>query len=149
MKFNTRYDPPVVPGVVARGGLTDQHQKDDCDLNVILRRYRVGGLPPAPAARYEDLTDKPVDLQDAFDRVSAAVAWFDALPSDVRRNYGNDPRAALAAAMSGNAEDLSLLFPNHSKAADAATPEPPEAAKAAATAAAVDTPEPSPAAPAS
>lgn len=124
MKFNTRFNPPVVPGVTAAGGLTDQHQKDDCDLNQILKRYRVGGLPAAPAGRFEDLTEAPKDLQDAFDRVQDAVDWFAGLPSDVRRRYGNDPREALRAALSGNAEDLGVLFPNLSKAVETAKPEP-------------------------
>lgn len=138
MKFYTRYNPPVVPGVVAAGGLTDQHQKDDCDLNQILRRYRVGGLPAAPAGRYEDLTEVPKDLQEAFDRVQDAVEWFAGLPSDVRRRYGNDPREALRAALSGNAEDLGVLFPNHSQAAKAATPEPSRTAEVPATAGTVE-----------
>lgn len=146
MKFNTRFDPPVVAGVTAAGGLTDQHQKDDCDLNKILKRYCVGGLPAAPACRFEDLTEAPKDLQEAFDKVQDAVEWFDSLPSDVRRRYGNDPREALRAAMSGDAEELVTLFPDLSQGAEAPTPEPPRKAAEGAPAPVVKSPEGTPAA---
>lgn len=132
-KFNTRFDPPPSPTIVAGGGLTQQHFRDECDLNVILKRYRASDLPqPMHPGVYADLTELPTSLADAFDRVAVAQEWFDSLPSDVRLSFDNDPRSALRLLMSNPeaARAAGLLGPddpvktNHSQAVETAEPEP-------------------------
>lgn len=143
LKFNTRFSPPKVPGITAKGGLSDQHFKEECDLNFILKRFRATGIPaPAAAGVYADLTAIPTSIDEAFDSVQNAVEWFDTLPSDVRKAFGNDPRNALrlvhsdpkAAIAAGllPASVSSEAKPIVAKAAEAADPEPPKAAKGAA-----------------
>lgn len=73
--------------------LTEQHHKDDVDLNVIVKRYGIkdGSIPVAPMnpEHYGDFSEV-VDLRTALDRVRAAEAHFQALPADVREKFDNN-----------------------------------------------------------
>ena len=99
MKFATKYCPPPSPSVSFDGdpGLTDQSQKDDCDINRIMARYRETGFlvdPMHPGTRqpfFGDFTEIP-DYQGALEVISAADAAFAALPAKVRDRFGNNPQ---------------------------------------------------------
>lgn len=70
---------------------TVQASKDECDLNVIIKKYlRTGELPEARKAAYMDLSEIP-DLKGALDTVIAAEEAFMSLPASVRRYFDNDP----------------------------------------------------------
>jgi phage internal scaffolding protein len=73
-----------------------QHHKDECDINVIVRRFGVTGMVPVTAlnARYGDFTDA-VDYHTAMNQIIAAEADFKALPSDLRARFQNDPAQLL------------------------------------------------------
>lgn len=148
LKFHTRFNPPASVGVTATGGLTQQHFKDECDLNNILRHYNATGVPPPNVQPiYADMTRLPTTLSDAFEFSARVDEWFNTLPSKLRETFGNDPRnalrlindnpqAAIAAGLlptprSSDGVSAPAGEANHSKAAEAATPEPQkEAAKA-------------------
>lgn len=71
--------------------LTVQASKDECDLNVIIRKYlRTGELPEARHAAYADLSQIG-NLQDSLNSVIAAEQAFMALPAETRRYFDNDP----------------------------------------------------------
>lgn len=74
-----------------------QQFKDECDLNVMVRRF--GGIPPAefgaPVGRYGDFSSAP-DFFEAQQLLLKAQAQFDGLPSAVRRRFDNDPAKLLA-----------------------------------------------------
>lgn len=74
--------------------LTQQHFKDDVDLNCIVKRYGItdGAIPPAPAdpRYYGDFSDA-VDFREAMDRINEAQQRFSELPADLRSRFHNDP----------------------------------------------------------
>lgn len=81
--------------------LTQQHFKDECDINHIMKRYRETGMLVDPLQR---ATAKPQfgDFSTAFDFMEAqniiarARENFDALPSHLRERFGNNPAAMLS-----------------------------------------------------
>jgi len=72
--------------------LAQQHFKDECDINNILRQFNITGLlPESPLSpRYGDFTGIG-DYHTALNRVIAAQDEFDALPANIRARFDNDP----------------------------------------------------------
>lgn len=72
-----------------------QASKDDCDINLILARYKkTGQLPPMmDNARYADLTERPGSFHEAMNTVTEARSMFADLPAPVRDRFNNDPGA--------------------------------------------------------
>jgi len=72
--------------------LTQQHYKDECDINNILRQFNVTGLlPETPLSpRYGDFTGIS-DYHTALNQVIAAEDEFMRLPVDLRARFENDP----------------------------------------------------------
>ena len=72
--------------------LTQQHFKDETDINNILRQFNVTGmLPEAPLSpRYGDFTGI-VDYHSALNAVIAAEDDFMTLPAQLRARFENDP----------------------------------------------------------
>lgn len=101
--FRTPYtNPPSrVPSDNFDSSLTQQHFKDECDINHIMRRYRETGFLVDPLKRQ---TVKPQfgDFSTAFDFhaaqnvIASANEAFAALPSEVRKRFANDPGQFLA-----------------------------------------------------
>lgn len=78
--------------------LTQQHMKDECDINRILKKYQKDGILRHVArfgGRYEDLPDN-IDYQESLNAVMAAEQAFLSLPSSVRGRFENDPGRFLA-----------------------------------------------------
>lgn len=76
--------------------MTKQSFKDECDVNVIMRRYEMTGLLPESRqdAQYGDVTG--LDYQEAMLLVADARSKFESLPARVRARFDNDPGAFLA-----------------------------------------------------
>ena len=73
--------------------LTKQSFKEQCDVNVIVSKWKKSGVLPPVNARtplYGDFT-KAVDFQEAFERVRSAEEHFARLPAAVRRRCDHDP----------------------------------------------------------
>lgn len=73
--------------------VTQQHMKDDCDINIIIKRHAETGNishlnPQSPL--YMDCSNIS-DLQGAISLVAEAEDNFATLPSGVRKACGNDP----------------------------------------------------------
>lgn len=78
---------------------TQQSFKDDCDVNLIMKRFeRTGILDHLNEfnGQYGDFTDLPVSYHDAVNQVLAAQDMFMTVPSAIRDRFGNDPGAFLA-----------------------------------------------------
>lgn len=73
--------------------LTQQHFKDEADINVIVDRFLKTGEVPQQDARamYGDFLDVPESYQDALNAVLDAQDAFQALPAKIRDRFGNDP----------------------------------------------------------
>ncbi len=98
MKFFTRYSPGPSPAVeFVLPSLADQSQKDECDINRILARYRETGYlvdPLHPGTRkplFGDFTDIP-DYQAALDLIAKADDAFMKLPAKIRDRFSNNPQ---------------------------------------------------------
>jgi phage internal scaffolding protein len=92
-KWNTeRLSTPVSkPGEKSR---VDQTQRDKVNVNSIMKKAQANGYLPQPnrPAYYGDVTGMPENLLEAFTKVEQASLAFNALPAEVRRGMGNDPR---------------------------------------------------------
>lgn len=92
------YDPPVRVGLSFEGpGRTKQAFKKECDVNVIMAKYRKDGIIShfsAVQGRYGDFIDAP-DYHEAMTQIADAQAAFFMLPAAVRKRFGNDPGAFL------------------------------------------------------
>lgn len=74
--------------------LAQQHARDECDINVIVKRFGLTGELPSNvrAPRYGDFSDA-VDYHTALNAVRAADEAFMQLPADVRIRFNNDAGA--------------------------------------------------------
>lgn len=73
--------------------MTEQHHKDSCDINFILRKYQSSGILTHYnefEGNYGDFTDV-LDYHESMNKVIAADSMFKSLPSSVRFRFNNDP----------------------------------------------------------
>lgn len=78
--------------------LTEQHHKNDCDVNQILNRFMKTGILDSRNVKeplYGDFSGAPADYRAAVELLNEARGRFMALPSAVRERFGNDPGALL------------------------------------------------------
>ncbi len=97
-------------------GRTRQCFAEDADINNIFAKYRRTGilgdpLEVAKKAFFDDFSD--VDFEASAQKIAAVKQAFDALPSDVRTRFENDPAQLLDfiddPANESEAVDLGLL----------------------------------------
>lgn len=92
-------------------GLTQQSFKDDCDINVIVRRFGVTGQLPQSVRvpSYGDFT-AVTDFHSAMNVIIEAQNAFMEMPAEVRERFRNDPGAFVAFASDpANAEEARKL----------------------------------------
>lgn len=75
---------------------TQQHMRDECDINVMVQRFQRTGVPPAPPV-FPDVQDfsEAHDFRSAMQLIIDAQKSFDAMPSSVRERFMNDPARLL------------------------------------------------------
>lgn len=103
VKFYTRYGNRLrvaidFDGVPTR---TKQQFSRDCDINNIMARYKASGTLVDPsvvnmarAPRFDDVSNV-LSYHEMRNRIALADSAFARLPSDVRREFGNDPAVML------------------------------------------------------
>jgi len=71
---------------------TQQHHKDECDINVILERFGKTGQVPVNAisGQYGDFSGVH-DYHTALNAIIASENEFAALPAQIRNRFQNDP----------------------------------------------------------
>lgn len=76
--------------------LAQQHERDDADINVIMRRFGQGHALPESfrAPQYGDFTGVG-DFRSALDAVRQAEASFMSMPPDLRARFHNNPQELL------------------------------------------------------
>lgn len=77
--------------------MTSQAEKDNCDLNVLVRRFGVGPLMKPVDAKAFGFLSSELDLRTALQTVADAESAFMSLPASVRKRFDNDPLGLLAA----------------------------------------------------
>lgn len=95
--FQVAYGKTKKPTIDCGPGMTEQAHKDECDINKILRDYqRTGFMKHAKQheGRYDDVS--AVDFQQAMITVANVKTMFEELPSNFRKEFGNDPAQFLA-----------------------------------------------------
>lgn len=78
--------------------LVKQEFKDECDINLLMKRYQKTGLFPqfpGQVARYVSNIGAP-DFQSALNIVKQAEDEFAALNSELRKRFDNEPAKFLA-----------------------------------------------------
>ncbi len=127
------------PGGISR---TKQSFKDECDINLLMKKYEKTGLLDHVnkfGGYYGDLPES-VDYQLALNSVLEAEAAFGSLTADIRAKFSNDPAEFLAfVADENNAEEIISLGlgpspssgPSPDAGSSASAPEPGEAEPAA------------------
>lgn len=90
--FKTRYEHHKARTVPEGDTMTKQSHKDECDVNIIVKRYQKTGVLThlnGQIPRYDDAT--PVDLHMALNIINQASAMFDEIPATIRKQFNNDP----------------------------------------------------------
>jgi phage internal scaffolding protein len=96
------YNRPAGDGVAfSKPSLTQQHFKDECDVNTIMSRYLKTGFltdplkPPTSRPMFGDFSSA-LDFHNAQTIIAEAQQTFDSLPSFIRDRFNNDPAQLLA-----------------------------------------------------
>jgi phage internal scaffolding protein len=95
--------------------LAQQHAKDECDINTIVRRFGLTGELPSNVRvpEYGDFT-QATDYHSSLNAVRAAEEAFMQLPADVRTRFNNDAGALVDFVSDDNnraeAEKLGLVI---------------------------------------
>lgn len=88
-KIYSRFSTPDSPAVEFGVSMTQQHFKEECDINNIMKSYR-GKIPASDEPAYfMDCT--VTDLQSAYEVADSIGARFDSLDSEVRARFNNNP----------------------------------------------------------
>lgn len=76
--------------------MTEQSHTASCDINNILAGYKKTGVIShlAQGGTFENMPDA-MEYQDAVNLMMDAEATFEALPAEVRKQFGNDPQKLL------------------------------------------------------
>lgn len=130
-QFRTAYDPPKRVQSV-QGGLskTRQAHKNECDVNVIMSRYRQTGLITHINKHQGQYIDVPDGLEfgAAMSILVDATESFELLPAEVRDHYRNDPARFLDAVTTGRdveiLREFNILPKSPSPAKDSPDPSP-------------------------
>lgn len=85
--IRSRFDEFETKGLTCGEGLTQQHFKDECDINYLIRHFQD---IPRPEPIYGDVSAYS-DLQSAIDIVNNAEEDFMLLPSEIRDRFANNP----------------------------------------------------------
>lgn len=89
--FHTIYSHETVVHKDFGQSMTDQQYLDECDINSVIKRYLKTGTAPALRVGVSGDFSSIGDFQSCLERINRAKAEFDALPSDLRSRFGNDP----------------------------------------------------------
>ena len=94
LKFHTRYNPPPSPGIVfEEATMTQQHFRDECDINKIVERaLRTGDTTVFTSAQRAEFYDASAvtDYADAMALIDDVNDDFNSLPSAIRSMFGNN-----------------------------------------------------------
>ena len=121
-KIYSRFSTPDSPALEFGESMTQQHFKDECDINNILKSYR-GKIPASTEpAFFMDCTVN--DLQSAYEIAEDIGARFDSLDSEVRAKFNNNPLELLEFVHNADNETAAIELGLLPKPAPAPAPSP-------------------------
>lgn len=93
--FDGTYTDPATGEITTPVRRTKQSFVAECDINNILKQYKLTGQirhisAKAALGTYEDLPD-PMEFQESLNLIIQAEESFASLPARVRDRFGNDP----------------------------------------------------------
>lgn len=98
MKFRNGYNYDADSVSLASGlfcpdeTLAQQHMRDECDINQMVKRYAATGMPPPPSEWPTDADfDEIFDFQSAMNVIAKGREAFNQLPSAARERFQNNP----------------------------------------------------------
>ena len=94
MEFYTKFNPPPQVGLeFTEPSMTEQHFKDECDINNIVAQYQATGVLPSGNREplFGDFADFPQDLQSSQRYFDEAQERFMQLDARLRKEFDNDP----------------------------------------------------------
>lgn len=100
-EIRSRYSPRVrVKFDFVQPSRTQQHFKDECDIDRILKKYSATGFLVDPLAPRRDPLfgdfSESMSFMEAQNRIARVREAFDSLPSQIRDRFANDPYKLLA-----------------------------------------------------
>lgn len=103
IKFRTQYTKPFKVSRACDGeSPVQQHFKDDCDINQVLKRFRqtgvlqtVAGQKSLQQPQFGDFTNVK-DYQTALNALQSAQEGFNSLPVRLRQRFNYDPQELLS-----------------------------------------------------
>lgn len=98
MKFFNRYSPAPSVGIeFVEPSMTEQHFKDECDINNIIAQFEATGVMPSGTRQpmFGDFDKFPQDLMSSRRMFDEANERFMQLPSALRKQFDNDPTKLL------------------------------------------------------
>ena len=98
MDFYTKFTPPPQVGLeFTEPSMTEQHFKDECDINNIVATYQQTGVLPSGDRQplFGDFADFPQDLMSAQHYFDEAKDRFMQLDANIRKEFGNNPAMLL------------------------------------------------------
>ncbi|QIR82357.1 internal scaffolding protein [Chicken microvirus mg7_16] len=134
-EIRSRYSPRVrVPFDFHQPSRTQQHFKDECAIDRILKKYSATGFLVDPLAPRRDPLfgdfSESISFMEAQTRIARVREAFDSLPSQIRDRFANDPYRLLAWCEDpDNAEEAVKLGLLPESALPKADPAPAEPAK--------------------
>lgn len=99
MEFATKFAPRLSVGIeFNEPSMTEQHFKDECDINNIVSRYQETGVLPQGNREplFGDFAEYPQDLMSSHQYFDKAGEAFMQLPATLRKEFDNDPVKLLA-----------------------------------------------------
>lgn len=97
MKFKTQYSERVRKiSTYDDVSLIDESYKDECDISLMVERYRVSKIPPRTVDVQYGKSPTVEEFQNAQYLLSEIKSNFEGLPAKVRDEFGNDVNNYLA-----------------------------------------------------
>lgn len=99
MKFYTKFSPKESKGIeFIKPSMTEQHFKDECDINNIVASFQETGVLPQGNREplFGDFDLFPQDLASSMAQYDDAMEKFMQLDSSLRKEFNNDPVQLLA-----------------------------------------------------
>lgn len=114
MKFHTKYSRPASAGFTfTKPSMTDQSQKDACDISSIVQRFGLNAFKAPDPSRFKDVFELAEGgLSSVMESLDSVKKSFMTLNSDIRAKFDNDAMQFarfIATGSRSDFEDLGLL----------------------------------------